>query len=80
MMPKPVATTICRLRPVISVFHKDEKGEVSTPIPAASGASRWSMGRHFLDRVSKGRDEDRLRFLMEWVPRHDQFEESWNAA
>jgi hypothetical protein len=38
------------------------------------------MGRHFLDRVSKGRDEDRRRFLMEWVPRHDQFEESWNAA
>ena len=29
MMPKPIATTICRLRPVISVFHKDEKGEVS---------------------------------------------------
>ena len=28
---------------------------------------------HFLDLVPKGRDEDGLRFAMQWVRRHDQY-------
>jgi predicted dithiol-disulfide oxidoreductase (DUF899 family) len=28
---------------------------------------------HYLDLVPKGRDEDGLKFSMEWVRRHDQY-------
>ena len=36
-----------------------------------AAASTWAY--HFLDLVPKGRDEDGLRFAMQWVRRHDQY-------
>jgi predicted dithiol-disulfide oxidoreductase (DUF899 family) len=34
--------------------------------------ARLNGAYHYLDFVPKGRDEDGLKFTMEWVRRHDQ--------
>jgi len=58
----------------ISVFHKNERGEVfHTYSCHARGIDMVNGAYNFLDLVPKGRDEDRLKFSMEWVRRHDQY-------
>jgi predicted dithiol-disulfide oxidoreductase (DUF899 family) len=58
----------------ISVFHKNEKGEVFHTYSCYSrGVDMLNGAYHYLDLVPKGRDEDGLRFSMEWLRRHDQY-------
>jgi predicted dithiol-disulfide oxidoreductase (DUF899 family) len=58
----------------ISVFHKDAGGAVyHTYSCHGRGIDMVNGAYQFLDLVPKGRDEDGLRFSMEWVRRHDQY-------
>jgi predicted dithiol-disulfide oxidoreductase (DUF899 family) len=58
----------------VSVFYRSGPGEVyHTYSCYARGVEMVNGAYHFLDLVPKGRDEDGLRFSMEWVRRHDQY-------
>ncbi|HEX5080342.1 MAG TPA: DUF899 domain-containing protein [Geminicoccaceae bacterium] len=60
--------------PGISVFYKDDRGEVfHTYSCYARGIDAVNAAYQFLDLVPKGRDEDGLEFTMAWVRRHDQY-------
>jgi predicted dithiol-disulfide oxidoreductase (DUF899 family) len=60
--------------PGISVFYKNERGEVfHTYSCYARGIDMVNGAYQFLDLVPKGRDEDGFEFSMEWVRRHDQY-------
>ncbi len=60
--------------PGISVFAKNEKGEVfHTYSCYLRGIDMVNGAYQFLDLVPKGRDEDSLDFSMAWVRRHDQY-------
>jgi predicted dithiol-disulfide oxidoreductase (DUF899 family) len=61
--------------PGLSVFYKDENGEVfHTYCTYARGLDNLVGAYNFLDLVPKGRDEDHLDSTMEWVRRHDEYE------
>jgi predicted dithiol-disulfide oxidoreductase (DUF899 family) len=61
--------------PGLSVFYKDEDGEVfHTYSTYARGLDILVGTYNFLDLVPKSRDEDHFDFSMEWVRRHDQYE------
>lgn len=58
----------------ISVFCKDERGEVFHTYSCYSrGVDMLNGAYHYLDLVPKGRDEDGFDFPMEWLRRHDQY-------
>ena len=58
----------------ISVFYKDERGEVfHTYSCHGRGIDMVNSAYQFLDLVPKGRDEDGFKFSMEWLRRHDQY-------
>jgi predicted dithiol-disulfide oxidoreductase (DUF899 family) len=58
----------------ISVFCKNERGEVfHTYSCHGRGIDMVNGAYQFLDLVPKGRDEDDLKFSMEWVRRRDQY-------
>jgi predicted dithiol-disulfide oxidoreductase (DUF899 family) len=58
----------------ISVFYKNERGDVfHTYSCYARGIDMVNGAYQFLDLVPKGRDEDRFKFSMEWLRRHDQY-------
>jgi len=58
----------------ISVFHRNGQGEVfHTYSCYGRGVEMVNGAYHFLDLVPKGRDEEGLRYPMEWVRRHDQY-------
>jgi predicted dithiol-disulfide oxidoreductase (DUF899 family) len=58
----------------ISVFYKNERSEVFHTYSCYSrGVDMLNGAYHYLDLVPKGRDEDGLKFSMEWVRRHDQY-------
>jgi predicted dithiol-disulfide oxidoreductase (DUF899 family) len=58
----------------VSVFYRSGPGEVyHTYSCYARGVEMVNGAYHFLDLVPKGRDEDGLRYPMEWVSRHDQY-------
>jgi predicted dithiol-disulfide oxidoreductase (DUF899 family) len=60
--------------PGLSVFYKNERGEVFHTYSCYSrGIDMLNGAYHYLDLVPKGRDEDGLEFSMEWVRRHDQY-------
>ena len=60
--------------PGLSVFYKDDKGDVyHTYSTYARGLDTLVGAYNFLDLVPKGRDEDHLDFTMEWVRRHDEY-------
>jgi predicted dithiol-disulfide oxidoreductase (DUF899 family) len=60
--------------PGLSVFYKDDKGDVyHTYSTYARGLDTLVGAYNFLDLVPKGRDEDHLEFTMEWVRRHDDY-------
>jgi predicted dithiol-disulfide oxidoreductase (DUF899 family) len=62
--------------PGISVFYKDETGAVfHTYSCYLRGIDMVNGAYQFLDLVPKGRDEDGLDFTMEWVRRHDEYDE-----
>jgi predicted dithiol-disulfide oxidoreductase (DUF899 family) len=58
----------------ISVFCKNKNGEVfHTYSCHGRGIDMVNGAYQFLDLVPKGRDEDRFKFPMLWVRRHDQY-------
>ena len=76
--------------PGLSVFYKDENGDVfHTYSTYARGLDILVGAYNLLDLVPKGRDEDDLGFTMDWVRRHDQYRriaawrrvsQGWNAV
>ena len=60
--------------PGVSVFHKDDNGEIfHTYSSYARGLDTLIGTYHLLDLVPKGRDEDTLSFPMAWVRRRDEY-------
>lgn len=60
--------------PGTSVFFKNEEGAVfHTYSSYGRGIDLLNAAYNYLDLVPKGRDEDSLKFTMEWVRRHDQY-------
>jgi predicted dithiol-disulfide oxidoreductase (DUF899 family) len=60
--------------PGLSVFYKDENGDVfRTYSTYARGLDILVGTYNLLDLVPKGRDEDDLDFTMDWVRRHDEY-------
>lgn len=60
--------------PGISVFWKNERGEVfHTYSCYGRGIDMVNGAYQFLDLVPKGRDEDGFGFSMQWVCRRDQY-------
>jgi predicted dithiol-disulfide oxidoreductase (DUF899 family) len=60
--------------PGLSVFYKDENGDVfHTYSTYARGLDILVGVYNLLDLVPKGRDEDDLDFTMDWVRRHDEY-------
>ena len=58
----------------ISVFYKNERSEVFHTYSCCSrGVDMLNGAHHCLDLAPKGRDDDGLKFSMEWVRRHDQY-------
>jgi len=63
-------------RPGISVFYKDEQGNIfHTYSSFARGLDMFLTAYHLLDIVPKGRDEAGLKHGMDWVRRHDSYED-----
>lgn len=62
--------------PGVSVFVKDESGEVfHTYSSYARGLDLLINTYNYMDLTPKGRDEDDLPYTMAWVRRHDQYED-----
>jgi predicted dithiol-disulfide oxidoreductase (DUF899 family) len=62
--------------PGISVFYKDEKGDIFHTYSAyARGTETTISTYNYLDFVPKGRDEDALPFTMSWLRHHDRYED-----
>ncbi len=62
--------------PGISVFYKNADGDVFHTYSAyARGLDILIGAYNLLDLVPKGRDENGLSFTMEWLRRHDQYED-----
>jgi predicted dithiol-disulfide oxidoreductase (DUF899 family) len=60
--------------PGLSVFYKDENGDVfHTYSTYGRGLDILVGAYNFLDLAPTGRDEDHLDFTMDWVRRHDQY-------
>jgi predicted dithiol-disulfide oxidoreductase (DUF899 family) len=58
----------------ISVFYKDERGQVFHAYSCYErGIDMVNGAYQYLDLVPKGRDEDGLNYPMEWLRRHDQY-------
>jgi len=61
--------------PGISVFYKDDAGDVFHTYSTYGRGVELMMGAYdFLDLTPMGRDEDRLGYTMEWVRHHDRYE------
>ena len=62
--------------PGISVYYKDEHGDVFHTYSAyARGLDLLVGAYNYLDLVPKGRDEDALAFTMAWVRHHDRYDD-----
>jgi predicted dithiol-disulfide oxidoreductase (DUF899 family) len=62
--------------PGISVFFKDDRGNIfHTYSSYARGLDIFIGTYNLLDIVPKGRDEDGLRYSMEWIRHHDRYED-----
>src|SRR6266571_9102592 len=60
--------------PGLSVFYKDERGEIFHTYSAyARGLDLLVGAYNYLDLAPKGRDEDALAFTMAWVRHHDRY-------
>jgi predicted dithiol-disulfide oxidoreductase (DUF899 family) len=58
----------------ISVFYRNDSSELfHTYSCYERGVDMLNGAYHYLDLVPKGRDEDGLKFTMQWVRRHDQY-------
>lgn len=62
--------------PGASVFYKDNSGEIyHTYSVYERGLDMFITAYHYLDIVPKGRDEDNLSYTMEWLRRHDEYDQ-----
>lgn len=62
--------------PGISVFYKDEQGNIFHTYSAYARGSESTINTYnYLDFVPKGRDEDNLPFTMAWLRHHDRYED-----
>lgn len=62
--------------PGLSVFRKDESGDIfHTYSTYARGLDMLIGAYNFLDLMPKGRDEADYGFTMEWLRRHDSYED-----
>ena len=59
--------------PGVSVFARDGAALCHTYSTYARGLDMLNGAYHLLDLVPKGRDEAGLSFTMEWVRRHDEY-------
>ncbi len=67
--------------PGISVFYKDDNGDVFHTYSSYSrGLDMLNGAYHLLDLVPKGRDEAEFDFPMAWVRRHDVYEDKTNVV
>ncbi len=67
--------------PGVSVFYKDDAGTVFHTYSTYGRGVEVMMGTYnMLDLTPKGRDEDHLKFTMEWVRHHDRYEPVAKAA
>jgi predicted dithiol-disulfide oxidoreductase (DUF899 family) len=66
--------------PGISVFYKDEAGDVFHTYSTYGRGVEVMMGTYdMLDLTPKGRDEDELSYTMQWVRHHDRYEPAPSA-
>jgi predicted dithiol-disulfide oxidoreductase (DUF899 family) len=66
--------------PGISVFYKDEAGNIFHTYSSYERGLDMLMGTYnYLDLVPKGRNEDALAFTMEWVRHHDRYGDDYVA-
>jgi predicted dithiol-disulfide oxidoreductase (DUF899 family) len=64
--------------PGLSVFYKDEAGEIFHTYSTYERGLDSLVGTYqLLDLVPKGRDEDGLAFSMAWVRHHDRYEDNY---
>ena len=62
--------------PGLSVFYKDENGDIfHTYSCYARGLDMMNGTYHYLDLIPKGRDKSQLTYPMEWIHRHDQYQD-----
>ena len=62
--------------PGISVFYKNEQGEVFHTYSCFSrGLDMLNGAYHYMDLAPKGRDEDELPYSMAWLSRSDQYDD-----
>jgi predicted dithiol-disulfide oxidoreductase (DUF899 family) len=60
--------------PGISVFYKDEAGDIFHTYSCYSrGLDMLNAAYHYLDLVPKGRDEEGLPYAQAWVRHHDNY-------
>jgi predicted dithiol-disulfide oxidoreductase (DUF899 family) len=60
--------------PGLSTFIRNDEGEVFHTYSTYGRGVEVMMGAYpLMDLTPKGRDEDRLRFTMEWVRHHDRY-------
>jgi predicted dithiol-disulfide oxidoreductase (DUF899 family) len=61
--------------PGISVFYRNDAGEVFHTYSTYGRGVEVMMGAYnLMDLTPKGRDEDNLKFTMQWVQHHDRYE------
>jgi predicted dithiol-disulfide oxidoreductase (DUF899 family) len=66
--------------PGISVFYKDDAGDVFHTYSTYGRGVEVMMGAYnLLDLTPKGRDEDHLSYTMEWVRHHDRYDPAPDA-
>ncbi len=66
--------------PGVSVFHKNDAGEVFHAYSTYGRGVEVMMGAYrMLDLTPKGRDEKNVEYKMEWVRHHDRYEPAPNA-
>ena len=62
--------------PGISVFYKNQQGEVFHTYSCYSrGLDMLNGAYHYMDLTPKGRDEDGLPHTMAWLRRRDQYDD-----
>ena len=62
--------------PGVSVFFKDDHGIIyHTYSVYERGLDMFITAYHYMDLVPKGRDEDALSWTMEWLRRHDEYDQ-----
>jgi predicted dithiol-disulfide oxidoreductase (DUF899 family) len=65
--------------PGISVFYKDEDGNVFHTYSCYSrGLDMLNGAYHYLDLLPKGRDEKELSYTMAWLRHHDRYDDRSN--